>query len=103
MIQKSYSVYDEKACYFMPPFYCKTDAEAIRLFGFAVNDPQSSLSQIPYDISLYRIGEFDDSNGFFETEKPVPIGRGSEAVSIVSGRIPCNSDEKEYKPDDEVL
>lgn len=78
MKNRAYSVYDEKANYFTPPFYAKTDSEAIRIFGFACVDEDSSLSQIRPDVSLYHIGEFDDSNATFETVKPVPLSRGTE-------------------------
>lgn len=87
MKKKAYSVYDDKACYFMPPFYCNTDAEAVRVFGMAVKDPESSLSQIPKDIVLYRIGEFDDNTGLFAPESPAPLSRGAEHLTTVVSRI----------------
>lgn len=101
MKQKAYSVYDDKAAYFMPPFYCKTDFEAIRVFGFAVNDGQSSLSQIANDVSLYHVGEFDDSTGMFEGIKPLPLCRGSEHVKSII--YPLGGQTVREEGEDEIL
>lgn len=62
----AYSVFDNKAIAFIPPFFMVNDAVAIRNFADAVNDPTHAFHKNPDDYVLYRIGSFDDSVGVLE-------------------------------------
>ena len=76
-----YSIYDDKSERFFIPFFQLTDNEAIRTVGFLCADNTTDYYKVCSDISLYRIGVFDDSNGNMVPCKPVPIIRGVEARS----------------------
>ena len=66
MIHNVYAVKDELQCTFLSPIYAESDALAIRDFKFKVNN----IEQWKYssgDYSLYRLGTFDDSTGFYNS------------------------------------
>lgn len=71
MILRAYSLYDNKALVYSPPFYAATDAAAVRMVGDTVADPQTSLSRHPSDYVLYLVGEFDDQKGLFSQAAPL--------------------------------
>lgn len=60
---QAYAVYDEKAEAFLPPFFVAAPGQAIRLFTDGCQDRESPFGKHPTDYKLYRIGEFDDSDG----------------------------------------
>lgn len=60
---KVLTVYDSKAEAFLPPFYMRTTAEALRAFESTCNDPESNMSRYPEDYTLFEIGEWDDNKG----------------------------------------
>lgn len=66
MIQKMFSIKDQKAGIFYPPFFKNTHGEAERDFHTAVNDKQTKLFQYPEDFDLYYMGTYDDNNGTFQ-------------------------------------
>ncbi len=67
-----YSVFDEAAGTFAPPFILQSDGLAVRTFSAEVNNPKSGvLYQSPGDFSLHRLGTFDDETGVFYGESPV--------------------------------
>lgn len=59
MIKKVFSVYDEKADYYMKPFLLDEIAEARRTFGDAIADEKTAVSKHPSDYRLYMLGQFD--------------------------------------------
>ncbi len=61
MIHKIFTVYDEKAKAFMPPFFLPETGMAVRVFTDCVNDPTHQFYKHPADYNLYDIGTFDDS------------------------------------------
>ncbi|AXH74004.1 MAG: nonstructural protein [Microviridae sp.] len=65
MIQKMFSIYDQKSGTFHVPFFKPTHGEAERDFRSAVNDPKSTLNQYPDDFDLYYLGEYDSNVGKF--------------------------------------
>lgn len=60
---KAFSVFDEKAGAFMPPFFSTAVGQAVRSFGDGVRREDSPLSRHPEDYRLYLVGEFDDEKG----------------------------------------
>lgn len=67
-IFKLYSIYDEKAKAFAPPYAMFHDGEALRAFGDLVQDPQSKINKHPSDYKLFRVGEFNNANGAIAPE-----------------------------------
>lgn len=66
---KVYSVLDKAVGAFLPPFYMRSDGEAIRSFAEACNDPKS-LGKHAEDFTLFRLGSFDDGSGLFKCGEP---------------------------------
>ena len=86
-----YSVYDNKAEAFLPPFVSKTNAEAIRNFQDACSDANHGFHRHAHDFFLYRIGTFDDNTALLQPADPPdmlisavnaigPVGPVEEAV-----------------------
>ena len=74
-----YSVYDTIACVFNKPFCDINDASAIRSFD------QSAGEQPHFgDYELYRVGEYDDSNGYITPLDVARIRTGHETLAAYS-------------------
>lgn len=59
-----YSVRDDSADYFLPPFLARTDAQAVRMFIGSLGD------SFPYrhDFHLMAVGGFDQDTGLVTAE-----------------------------------
>jgi hypothetical protein len=71
MIKQAFAMYDEKAEYYLQPFYYLKVGEALRSLQNEISRPDSPLSQNPEDFHLYHLGEYDDELGKF-TNLDVP-------------------------------
>lgn len=58
-----YTVRDDKAEAYLPPFYCRTDGEALRLFTTAANDADHNFCKFAGDFHLFLIGTWDELSG----------------------------------------
>lgn len=77
MIHKIFSIYDEKARAFLPPFFMAAIGQAVRAFGDCVNSKDHQFGAHPGDYSLFEIGEFDDSKGkLLELDTRNNLGNG---------------------------
>jgi len=63
---KAYSIFDEKAKAFLPPFFLHNEAVAVRAFADCVNNPEHQFGKHPTDYTLFCLGGFDDTTGSFE-------------------------------------
>lgn len=77
----AYTLFDNKALQYHPPFFASTDAAAVRSINDLVQDPKTMVGRHPGDYVLYRCGSYDDSNAFFTVESP--LGHIVDAVSLV--------------------
>ncbi len=77
MILKLFSVYDEKAKAYLPPFALPEKGMAVRTFGDCVNDKNHAFGQHPEDYTLFEVGSYDDTKGKI-TENKQTIGNGLE-------------------------
>lgn len=75
MIQKIFSVFDEKAQVFNAPFFTNNDAVATRMMRQTLADKNTSLAQYPGDFVLYSLGLFDPASGQIEPQTPEQILR----------------------------
>jgi hypothetical protein len=66
MIHQVFSVFDNKAEFFMPPFMTVHRAQAVRLMMDECSRAESLLARHPADFTLYRIATWDDQNGRYE-------------------------------------
>lgn len=73
-----FTIYDEKAHAYLPPFVMHNDAMAIRVFGDCLNSNDHQFAKHPHDYSLYRVGEFDDSSGTVNPTNSQMLGNGVE-------------------------
>ena len=58
-----YSIYDKIAKAYNQPFFLQNDALAVRAFSTNVNSPDSQISKVPEEFTLYCLGAYDDSDG----------------------------------------
>lgn len=81
MILKAYSVYDNKALQYHPPFYASTDAAATRSLRDLVEDSNTTIGRHPSDYTLFLVGTFDDQCGRFE--QAWPLVHVVDAIALV--------------------
>lgn len=60
MKQLAFALYDSKAKYFTPPFFCANEMVAQRMVMGLCQDPKSMVGQFPNDWTLFQIGTYDD-------------------------------------------
>lgn len=58
-----YSIKDTKADVFLPPFFMRTNGEALRAFDDCVQKSGTPLSDHPEDFHLFKLGDFDQDSG----------------------------------------
>lgn len=63
MKNKLYSVYDEVAQHYHPPFVQANDQVARRSFMMLCRTPESDIGKSPRDFRLFFVGEWDDETG----------------------------------------
>lgn len=72
-----FSIYDEKAKAYLPPFILPEVGMAIRTFSDCINSRDHQFSKHPKDYTLFKIANFNDDNGHIDQQKE-PIGNGIE-------------------------
>jgi len=75
---KLFTVYDEKAEAFLPPFFVPTEGIAKRAFSDCVNNKEHAFGKHPQDYSLFYMGEFFDDNGQIVLTDRKSLGNGVE-------------------------
>lgn len=78
-ILKAYALLDSKISDFSTPFFCRNDAEAIRMFVDLAMDSRSTVSRHSGDFTLHRLAEVNLTNGVFSSEPSVQVYTGNEA------------------------
>ena len=63
MDHKIFSIYDQKAHAYLPPFILPRTEMALRTFSECANAPDHQFYKHPGDFTLVEIGGFDDSSG----------------------------------------
>lgn len=72
MIHHVYSIYDQKAKAFLPPFMLPREEMAIRTFKDCCNSKDHQFGRHPEDYTMFRLANFDDESGTYNLE-PAPI------------------------------
>lgn len=76
-----FTIYDQKAEAYLPPFFMPTAGMATRTFADCVNQEDHRFNAHPSDYTLFEIGTFDDSTGTIEPETvPKSYGTGVEFI-----------------------
>lgn len=63
-----FSIFDDKARAFLPPFFLPEIGLAVRSFGDGVNDPSHGFGRHPEDYTLFLVGSFDQASGIVAPE-----------------------------------
>lgn len=85
--QFCYSIYDEKAKEFSPPFFTINDNLAKRIVMESMRGKSMMLSSYPDDFKLYCIGEFNKTTGKIEGyDMPVLVVSVVELDNIMKRR-----------------
>lgn len=74
-----FSVLDKAVGAFLPPFYCRSQGEALRSFAEAANDPKR-FQKYASDYVLMRLGEYDDGSGLFSCGEPIRVVSALECL-----------------------
>lgn len=82
MLLNAYTVFDNKALTYSPPFFVNTDGAAVRMFADLVNDMNTSVGRHPGDYSLFCVGTFSDANASIEAT--LPIRHIIDAVALLT-------------------
>jgi hypothetical protein len=81
MIHKIFSIYDQKARAYLPPFYMHQTEMAIRVFSDCINSDNHQFAKHPADYTLFELGTFDDEHAKLDTyEAPTLLNNGIELV-----------------------
>lgn len=82
LLLNAYTIFDNKALQWHPPYFASTDAAAARAFGDLANDPSTNVGRHPSDYSLYCCGSFSDSNA--QLTPLSPLRHVSDAVALLA-------------------
>lgn len=88
MLTLAYSVYDNKALVYAPPFFAPTDGYAVRLFSDLVNDPGTSVNRHPGDFALFQVGTYDDGHGALLAVSPLRHVIDAAALVMLQKQLP---------------
>lgn len=80
MLHKLFTVYDEKAEVFLPPFFVPTLGIALRAFTDAINSDSHQFGKHPSDYTLFELGSFDDHDATLQEKAKKSLGNGVEFI-----------------------
>lgn len=79
--QLLFSVHDQKAETFMPPFFVPAKGLAIRAFEDCVNSDSHHFGKHPADYTLFFLGTFNTDTAKFDLKAKQSVGNGVEFVN----------------------
>lgn len=82
MLLNAYSLFDNKALVYSPPFFVNTDGAAVRMVQDIANDLNTQVGRHPGDFVLFCVGTFSDGNG--SMEPTLPLRHVIDAVALVT-------------------
>lgn len=81
MIHRLFTIFDDKAEAYLPPFVLPGKGMAMRVFGDCVNSKDHQFGAHPEDYTLFDIGSFDDKTGIIgELDTRCVCANGLEVV-----------------------
>jgi len=63
MLLNAYTLYDQKALTYSPPFYCSAHGQAVRMVMDLAGDTNTMVGRHPADFSLHCVGQWNDATG----------------------------------------
>lgn len=88
MIENIFTVYDEKAHAYLPPFFQSQLGQATRIFADCCNKADHQFGVHPSDYTLFHLGTYDNFDGSFEVHSPKSLGNGVEFLQIPTAENP---------------
>lgn len=83
MLLRLFTVYDEKAECYLPPFTFKTRGEAVRAFTESCTDINHQFFKHAADYTLFALGEYDDATAVYTpVGTPESLGKAIEYKTI---------------------
>lgn len=76
-----FTIYDEKAEAFLPPFTCGSEGIAKRAFADCVNSQTHQFGKHPQDYTLFWVGDFYDHDGSIVVASRKSLGNGVEFIA----------------------
>ena len=101
MQQKLFTVYDEKAESYLPPFFVPTTGLATRAFTDCVNSADHQFGKHPHDYTLFYLGEFDQDKASFSLVSAKSLGNGVEYLN--PDHISAKEEYENVKDDTPIL
>lgn len=99
MKQLMYTIYDEKAEVFLPPFFVPTEGIAGRAFRDCINSGDHQFSKHPGDYTLFYLAEFNQDTGEFPHQDKKMLGNGVEFIDTPAGTNSNDSPNSPILPD----
>jgi len=82
MIQRMFTIYDDKAKAYLPPFFLPESGMAIRVFADCINSDSHQFGKHPSDYTLFTLGGWDDSNAELNLlNRSLSLGNGVEFLT----------------------
>lgn len=66
MYMKVFGIYDSKTEAYLPPFFVRTNGDAIRAVSSHVNDEKHNFCKYASDFTLFELGGWDDTTAKFD-------------------------------------
>ncbi|WNK13989.1 MAG: nonstructural protein [Microvirus sp.] len=88
MILKLFSVYDNKAQAYLPPFAAVNAGVALRMFRDSATAADHMFTRYPLDYHLFEMGTFDDVMGKVEAVLPHNLGPAAQFTDSIAKVVP---------------
>ena len=99
-VQLIFTVYDQKAVTFMPPFFVPSKGLAIRAFEDCINSEDHHFGKHPADYTLFSLGSFDTDLGEFVLTDRISVGNGVEFLNPFKPDTPQNANSSRSNNED---
>ncbi|AXH74178.1 MAG: nonstructural protein [Microviridae sp.] len=81
-VQSLFTVYDEAAHAFLPPFFVPHIDIAKRAFKDCINSDTHQFGKHPDQYTLFHLGEFNDQDAQFQLTDKQSLGNGVEYLDL---------------------
>lgn len=93
MIHRIFTIYDEKAKAYLPPFFLPESGMAIRTFADCINSDSHQFGKHPSDYTLFTLGGWDDTNAELNLlNRSLSLGNGVEFIERPIQEIEADGD-----------
>lgn len=87
MTHKIFSIFDNAAEAYLPPFFAVSRGFAIRIFENCIADVNHQFNKHAEDFTIFELGEWDDTNTQFTLAKtPISLGKANEYKAKIDAK-----------------